>query len=36
MRLIKRYLEVQAEGYEKICKDLYYKKNEAFRGFRPT
>ncbi len=36
MRLIRRHLEVQAEGYEKICKDLYYKKNEAFRGFRPT
>lgn len=36
MRLIKRYLEVQAAGYEKTCKDLYFRKNAAFRGFRPT
>ena len=36
MRLIKRHLEVQAAGYERTCKDLYYRKNAAFRGFRPT
>lgn len=36
IQLIKRYLEVQAKGYERICKDLYYMKNAAFRGFRPT
>lgn len=36
MRLIKRYLEVQAEGYERVCKSLYYEKNTEFRGFRPT
>lgn len=36
MRLIGRYLEVQAEGYEKTCRDLYYKKDVAFRGFRQT
>ena len=35
-RLIKRHLEVQAEGYERTCRDLYYKKNAVFRGFRPT
>lgn len=36
MRLIRRHLEVQEEGYKRTCKDLYYKKNAAFRGFRPT
>lgn len=36
MRLIKRYNEVQMEKSEKICKDLYYNKNAAFRGFRQT
>lgn len=36
MRLITRYLEVQAAGYEKTCKDLYFRRNAAFRGFRPT
>lgn len=36
MRLIKRYSEIQMEKSEKICRDLYYNKNAAFRGFRQT
>lgn len=36
LRLIKRYSEVQVERSEKICRDLYYNKNAAFRGFRQT
>lgn len=34
MRLIAKYQEVQSENAAKICKDLYYNKNAAFRGFR--
>lgn len=36
IRLIKRYNEVQMLASERICKDLYYNKNVAFRGFRQT
>lgn len=36
MRLIKRYSGVQMEMSERLCKDLYYNKNAAFRGFRQT
>lgn len=36
MRLIKKYNQVQMEKAEEICKDLYYNKNSAFRGFRQT
>lgn len=36
MRLIKRYMEVQGEGYEKVCKSLYYDRDADFRGFRQT
>ena len=34
MKLIKKYNEVQQIQAEKICQDLYYNKNAAFRGFR--
>ena len=36
MKLIKRHQEVLFEGYEKVCKDLYFNKNDKFRGFRQT
>lgn len=36
MKLIKKYQEVQFEKSSKICRDLYYNKNAAFRGFRQT
>lgn len=36
MRLIKRYMEVQGESYEKVCKSLYYDRDASFRGFRQT
>ena len=36
MRLINRYQEVIEERNKKICKDLYYNRNAAFRGFRQT
>ena len=36
LRLIERYQEIQRENSEKICRDLYYNKNAAFRGYRQT
>lgn len=36
MKLIERYQEIQRENSEKICRDLYYNKNVAFRGYRQT
>jgi radical SAM superfamily enzyme YgiQ (UPF0313 family) len=36
MKLIKKYQEVQQAASERICKDLYYNRNVAFRGFRQT
>lgn len=36
MRLISKYVDVNKENMEKVCKDLYYNKNIAFRGFRQT
>lgn len=36
MRLIENYINNQKEGYGKTCKDLYYRHNAAFRGFRPV
>lgn len=36
MRLIRKYHEVQSKQSEQICRDLYYNKNSAFRGFRQT
>lgn len=36
MRLLKRYMEVQEENYEKVCKSLYYDQDASFRGFRQT
>lgn len=36
MKLINHYVEVQKEKYGLTCKDLYFNKNAAFRGFRQT
>lgn len=36
MCLIRRYLEVQGQRYEQVCRDLYINKNVEFRGFRQT
>lgn len=36
MKLIEKYQEVQAEASARICKDLYFNRNAAFRGFRQT
>ena len=36
MRLIKRHQEVLMSSYEKTCADLYYRHDDAFRGFRQT
>lgn len=36
MKLIDKYQEVQREHSSRICKDLYYNKNAAFRGFRQS
>lgn len=36
MKLIQRYQEIQSEKSEAVCKDLYYNRNAAFRGFRTT
>lgn len=36
IRLLEKYQEVQKLSSEKICRDLYYNKNAAFRGFRQS
>ncbi len=36
MKLIERYQKVQSEASARICKDLYFNRNAAFRGFRQT
>ena len=35
-KLIDKYIEVQRNNMEDVCKDLYYNKNANFRGFRQT
>lgn len=35
-KLIQRYIEIQKNNMESVCKDLYYNKNIEFRGFRQT
>lgn len=34
--LINRYIEVEAEKMNRLCDDLYIRKNADFRGFRQT
>ncbi len=36
VRLINRYLEVQAQSYVQICEDMYLNNNVTYRGFRQT
>ena len=36
MKLISRYMEVNQAAMERVCRDLYYNKNDTFRGFRQT
>lgn len=36
MRLIQRHMEVQENAYKNICKNLYFKQDAGFRGFRQT
>ncbi len=34
VRLINRYLGVQAQSYKQICEDMYLNNNVTYRGFR--
>lgn len=36
MKLIENYIKNQSKGYEKNCRDLYFRHNATFRGFRPV